>query len=81
MGAREDFEAIRHASGKLTVAAECNGSPIMGAVAQLMRRAGGQETAFIRLAKAGVQAEIIDLAWAVLGEERPGGPATSQEVQ
>lgn len=50
-------------------------STIMAATAALLRRASASETAFIRLAKAGIQDELVDMAWAVIGEPRPGGPA------
>ena len=82
MGAREDYMVLRRASVGLTRLAEDDASArILTATAALLRRASSSECAFIRLAKAGVQGELIDLAYAVTGEERPGGPAVlPQEV-
>ena len=68
MGAREDFMTMRRAA-LVTISA---------AQAALLFKASCNEAAFIRLTKAGIQAEVIDLAYAVLGEERPGGPATQE---
>lgn len=72
MGAREDFEALRRASGMLE---GVHPDSVHGRLRLLLRRSGAQEVVFIRLHKAGVQAEMIDLAYAVLGEQRPGGSA------
>lgn len=69
MGAREDFMAVRRASGV----------PGTQALRDLLRLIGDKEITFIRLAEAGIQAEVIDLAYALLGERRPGGPAVGSD--
>jgi hypothetical protein len=65
MGAREDFMAVRRAANV----------PGVAALSALLRKAGTREVDFIRLKKAGIQAEVIDLAYAILGETRAEGPA------
>lgn len=75
MGAREDYMTMRRAAMNLTELGDEAAGPILAATAATLRKASASETAFIRLAKAGVQSEMIDLAWAVIGESRPGGPA------
>jgi hypothetical protein len=75
MGTHEDYLAVRRASINLTGLEVAADSRIMSATAALLRRAASSDLAFIRLHKAGIQDEVIDLAWAVNGEERPGGPA------
>lgn len=71
MGAREDFMVVRRAAQRLSHATELTeiGTGI------LLSRASASEAAFIRLGGAKIQAEVIDLAYAVLGERRPEGPA------
>lgn len=85
MGAREDFMAMRRAVLAMDQAVDVDewrrhGDPLspFQCSAALFRVATRNEVAFIRLAKAGVQNELIDLAWAVLGEKRPGGPAAME---
>lgn len=74
MGAREDFMAIRRAASALALNA---GEPSEAGrcVQRLLAKASAGEVRFVRLRKGGVQDEIIDLAYAVLREDRPGGPA------
>lgn len=79
MGAHEDFMVMRraaHYSARTTGAAH----PVQHGLAALLARASASDLSFIRLAKAGVQDEMIDLAWAILGEERPGGPAVEEHT-
>lgn len=73
MGAREDYMTMRRAANLMSGATE----PEELATAALLRAASAGETAFIRLAKAGIQNEVVDLAWALIGEPRPGGPAVA----
>lgn len=70
MGAREDFMMMRRAAL----------IPGLAAQSVLLAKASASEAAFIRLAKVGIQAEMIDLAYAVLGETRPGGPAVEMDA-
>lgn len=77
MGAREDFMVVRRAAQRLSHATEL--SEIGTGV--LLRRASATEADFIRLGKAKIQAEVIDLAYAVLGETRPEGPALTPEEE
>lgn len=76
MGAREDFEAVRRAAGKLE--SDPPGGPAnpYACVRRLLAKAGAREMAFFELSKRSFFPEVIDLAYAVLGEERPGGPAS-----
>lgn len=71
--------AVRRAGGLID--GSCTRTPVEVALASLLRKAGDQEIAFIRLTKAGVQEGVIDLAYAVLGEEREGGPASGQVTE
>lgn len=81
MGAREDYMTMRRAAMNLAELGDAAAGPILAATAATLRKASANETAFIRLAKAGVQNEMIDLAWAVIGEARPGGPAVDQSEE
>lgn len=79
MGAHEDYMVMRraaHHSARTTDAAR----PVQHGLTALLSKASASELSFIRLVKAGVQDEMIDLAWAVLGEERPGGPAAEEHA-
>lgn len=77
MGAREDYMAMRRAAALMSGGTE----PSEVQTAALLRKASANETSFIRLAKAGIQDEMINLAWAVIGETRPGGPAGVQSEE
>lgn len=78
MGAREDFMAVRRAAVHTDQDPEGGPNPY-DCMQRLLARASAREADFIRLHKAGIQAEVIDLAYAVLGEEREGGPAVTPE--
>jgi hypothetical protein len=79
MGVRDDYMAMRLAAHRFTQSAAL--SRVDRAVGALLKRASADETRFIRLRHGGVLAETIDLAYAVLGEERPGGPAVQEEQE
>lgn len=74
MGFREDYMVVRRAAAHAEMAALFDKPALSSATANLLKRSA-REVDFIRLAKAGIQAEVIDLAYAVLGETRPEGPA------
>jgi hypothetical protein len=78
MGAREDFMAVRQASGRLEGEWPRHPAEVTSCLQAVLRKAGDQEVNFIRLEKAGIQAEVIDLAYAVLGETRAEGPAVAK---
>lgn len=71
MDTRQDFMAVRRAATLMSHATD----PSELATAVLLRHASVDELTFIRLGNAGVQSAVVDLAWAVLGESRPGGAA------
>lgn len=74
MGAREDFMTVRRAAQVL--AAQQVLTPVEVAVGKVLGAASEREIHFIRLRKQRAQGEIVDLAYAVLGEQRPDGPAS-----
>jgi hypothetical protein len=78
MSARDDFMAIRRAAQYLRTIASGEATDQVTCKQILLERVSSREADFIRLRKAGIQAEVIDLAWAVLGEERPGGSAVAE---
>lgn len=78
MGAREDFMAVRRAAQFLGTIAQDESSDAVTCWQRVLAKASASEVAFIRLTKAGIQEEVIDLAYAVLGEGRPGGPAVEE---
>lgn len=79
MGAREDYMAVRRAASWLSTIAQGEPTDPVTCHQQLLAKASVNEVAFIRLHKAGIQDEVIDLAYAILGEQRPGGPAVVRE--
>lgn len=78
MGVSEDYMVVRRAAVHLERLEAVTRPDVqtVEACAALLRRAA-KETGFIRLYKAGIQAEVIDLAYAVLDEKRPEGPAAA----
>lgn len=83
MGAREDFMALRRAaqhlqSSKDYALAELYGDAVILTQTALFKRASARELDFIELSKRPFFGEVIDLAWAVIGEARPGGPAAQE---
>lgn len=81
MTARDDFMAVRRAaqyveSGK----AHAHGDEVAAAQAALLRKASAREMGFIELYKRTFYAEVIDLAYAIMGERRPGGLAAETEA-
>lgn len=84
MGIREDYMAVRRAATRLeTETAGWDRGPdtrplATDALVLLLRKASANELAFLRLTTPGVQAEVIDLAYALLGETRAGGRAVQE---
>lgn len=68
MGAREDFMAVRRAAVIMSGATD----PVELATAALLTKAGSRELYFLEMCKRPFYPEVIDLAYAILGEERPG---------
>ena len=79
MGAREDFMTMRRAA-QYAERTRGPGHPIQGCLAALLAKASVNEMSFIALSKRAFYPEVIDLAYAVLGEERPGGPAVEPDA-
>jgi hypothetical protein len=75
VSARDDFMAVRRAAHFLGTIAQGESSDPVTCWQQVLAKASAREIDFIRLAKAGIQDEMIDLAYAILTEDRPGGPA------
>lgn len=85
MAVRDDFMAVRRAAARLEIETadwdRKSGKPLVSdALAALLRKASVNELPFMRLRVPGIQAELIDLAYDVLGEERPGGRAVEPEA-
>lgn len=80
MAAHEDYMAMRRAAHFAERTGD-DSHPLQQGMARLLSKASASDLAFIRLSKAGVQDELIDLAWALLGEQRPGGPAVGEPSQ
>lgn len=79
MGFREDFMVVRRAAVHAEMAALSGQPALSSALAGVLKKVSANEFRFINLHKIGAQAEVIDLAYAVLGEERPDGPAVVAE--
>lgn len=77
MGAREDFETVRRAAHFMSQIAQDEPTDPVTCHYRVLAKASANEAAFIRLAKAGIQDEVVDVAYAVLAEDRPGGPAST----
>jgi hypothetical protein len=70
--------AVRRAAARLeaeTVDWDRSKPLASDALAALLRKASVNELPFMRLTVPGVQNEMIDLAYDLLGEQRPGGRA------
>ncbi len=74
--ARRDFMAIRRAAQFLGTIASGERTDPATCYQRVLAKVS-TETQFIRLRHSYIRAEIIDMAWAVLGENRPGGPASN----
>lgn len=75
MGAREDFETVRRASQFLRGVAPGGPEDPVTCVQRILASAGSREVDFIRLYSTPLYAAVIDYAYVLLGEKRPGGPA------
>lgn len=75
MGAREDFMAVRRAAHHLGTISQGEPSDPVTCHQRLLAKASAREVDFMRLYKAGIQSEVIDLAYAILAEKRAEGPA------
>ena len=76
MGAREDFMTVRRAAQFLGTIAQGEPSDPVSCYQRVMATASAREADFIRLYKTPVYAAVVDCAYTILNEERPGGPAS-----
>lgn len=75
MGAREDFMVVRRAAQFLSTISSGEHDDPVACVQRIMKASGSREVDFIRLYSTPLYAAVVDYAYAVLSEKRPGGPA------
>lgn len=84
MGVQEDFDTLRRAAVAMerALADEYRGPDdppsLFMCSAALFRKASARELLYAELTRRPFYGEVIDLAYAVLGEARPGGSAADE---